>query len=444
MKGSDVRSVIWLTLALNLLPLTARAQEPQVPTEVLQRLVSEQARRLEALEAQIAALQAAVKDLRSQASPAAAAPAEVAGAQPATAGEPPVEHAIGGKPPADVDPHGPSGDIPSARPIDAYGSLRIASAVDTDGTSDIRNNGSRVGLRGEKSFGGELAAFARVEVGVNLVNNDRSILETGDPGNPIGQGSQALSSRLGFIGLDTQVGSISWGKQWSPYYDVAEFTDQFQLFSGAASGAFGAGTDGGLAGTGRAERSVQYRETLGPVSVGLQVQNRATSPNDRNWLDTWGGSVLYGRAQGFAAGAAYNEVRDGVEDPNPNQAKLGDKAALFGARYRRGGWYGGVIVSILEQHEVDDLGRRYDGKGFELALVRDFTDRWWLEVGFNNLQPDSDHPGDFRVRFGVSNLVYRFGGASRAFAGVKFDDGRRSDGSRRPRAVFAGGLRYNF
>jgi predicted porin len=359
--------------------------------------------------------------------------------------EPPVQHAVGGGTPEYVDdPKAPEADLPTAGPIQAYGSLRLASVVNTDGVGDIRNNSSRVGLRGEKQLGGSLTAFARLELGVNLVNNDRTIIETGEPGTPIGQGSQAFFSRLGFIGLGTPVGNVSWGKQWSPYYDVAEFTDQGQLFSGLASGAFGAGTDGGLAGTGRAERSVQYRERFGPVGVGLQVQNRATSPNDRNWLDTWGGSVVVGRAQGLSAAAGYNEVRDGVETPNPNQAQRGDKAGVFGARYRRGGWYGGVLVSILKQHEVDDLGRRYDGKGVEAAFVRDVTDRTWVEVIFNNLQPDADHPGDFRLRFLATTVVHQFGVASRVFAGVKFDGGRTSDGSSRPAAVFAGGLRYNF
>jgi hypothetical protein len=93
---------------------------------------------------------------------------------------------------------------------------------------------------------------------------------------------------------------------------------------------------------------------------------------------------------------------------------------------------------------VDDLGRRYDGTGVEAAFVFDFTDRTWLEMIFNNLQPDSDHPGDFRLRFLATNVVHQFGGASRVFAGVKFDGGKNSDGSSRPAAVFAGGLRYNF
>ncbi len=445
MKVSNIGRVIGLGLAFAVLPVVARAQQPPPQNDALQRLLTDQARRLEALEAQLAALQAEVKSLRGQAA-LPPAPADVAGALPVTTEEDPtVQHAVaGGAPEETEDPKAPEADLPTAAPIAAYGSLRMATVVNTDGVSDIRNNSSRIGLRGEKRLGGSLTAFARLELGVNLVNNDRAIIESGEPGAPIGQGSQAFFSRLGYIGLGTPIGNVAWGKQWSPYYDVAAFTDQGQLFSGLASGAFNAGTDGGLAGTGRAERSVQYRERFGLVSVGLQVQNRATSPNDRKWLDTWGGSVVVGGAQGFSGAAAYNEVRDGVENPNPNQTQLGDKAGIFGARYRRGGFYGAVMYSILKQHEVDDLGRRYDGQGFEAAFVADLTDKTWIEVIFNNLQPESDHPGDFRLRFLATNVVYQFGGASRVFAGVKFDGGKTSAGASRPAAVFAGGLRYNF
>ena len=346
-----------MALVVSLFSATAHAQQPAVVTaDPLQRLVVDQERRLKTLEMQVAALQATILELRRQAG-LAPSPDVPANAPQAADEAPAVAHAVSGVNAAQVDPHAPEADLPAARPIEAYGSLRLATAVNTDGVSDIRNNSSRMGLRGEKALGAGLTAFARLELGVNLVANDRTILETGDPGAPIGQGSQAFSSRLGFIGLATRVGSVSWGKQWSPYYDVAEFTDQFQLFSGAASGAFAAGTDGGLAGTGRAERAVQYRKRVGLVSIGVQVQNRATSPNDQPWLDTWGGAVVVGGRDGFAAAATYNQVRDGVEHPNPNQSQLGDEAALFGVRYRSASWYGAATFSILRQHEVDDRGQ---------------------------------------------------------------------------------------
>ena len=91
-----------------------------------------------------------------------------------------------------------------------------------------------------------------------------------------------------------------------------------------------------------------------------------------------------------------------------------------------------------------DLGRRFDGTGFELALRYLATDALWLEAGYNDLRPDSSHPGEFRTRFGVGYVVYNFGGGSRMFGGFKVEGSRRSDGSSGPSSAFVAGLNYTF
>ena len=409
----------------------------------LARLVSEQMKRIEALEARLAEMQQEMRALGSQARGGQlAAPATPA---PEIDDQDDVfEHAVGGGQPAEITAQGPSADLPRARPIDAYGSLRVATAWDFDGNHEIRNNASRLGLRGEKPIFGWLTGFARMEVGVNLVANDRVIITGGDPGVPIGQGSQAITSRLGFVGLGTPVGTFAWGKQWSSYYDVAEFTDQFPLFSGAATGAFAAGTDGGVAGTGRAERALQYRGGVGRFSGALQTQSRATSANDRTFADVWGTSGVLEAGRGFSVAAAYNEVRDGVADPGPNESKLGDKASIFGVRYRTGPWYAATTYSVLKQHEVDDLGRRFDGRGFEVAVRRSFDNGISLDAGYNDLSPDSDHPGQYRVRFGTTNFIYNFNTASRIFFSFRIDGSRRVDGSDLSYHAIGTGFNYTF
>jgi len=328
-----------LVMTLALSSGAAVAGQAADPPDALLALVEGQARRIEALEARLAALQQEVAQLRQPPVTPAVAPPEAPAVQADDDREAKsdlVDHAVGGEAPKDAMPEGPQDDLPRARVIDGYGSLRVAAALDSEGSREIRNNSSRVGLRGSKRLTDGIDAFGRVEFGVNMVATDRVILSGGDPGAPIGQGSQAVFSRLGYVGLDTGIGSFAWGKQWSAYYDVAVFTDQFPLWSGAAAGAFAAGTDGGVSGTGRSEQALQYREARGPVSVALQMQSRASSPNDRSWVDVWGASGVVGKAQGLSLGAAYNEVRDGVASPNPNQPQLGDKAAIFGVRYPGG------------------------------------------------------------------------------------------------------------
>ena len=68
----------------------------------------------------------------------------------------------------------------------------------------------------------------------------------------------------------------------------------------------------------------------------------------------------------------------------------------------------------------------------------------WLEGGYNDLQPDSEHPGEYRVRLGIGSVVYRFGNASRVFFTFKVEGSQRSDGSRLAEHAFATGLNYTF
>ncbi|HWZ91254.1 MAG TPA: porin, partial [Polyangiaceae bacterium] len=296
-------------MLLVLVPSATRAQAPAAAQQsTLQQVVDEQLRRIEALEAQLTQLRQEVNAIRALAPAPPPPPIDETHEL-----HEPFVHAADGNPPTDPDSASPTADLPRALNIDSYGSLRAMALWDVKGHAEVSNNSSRIGIRGEKPLFGSFQAFGRYETGINLVANDRTILLTGgDPGEPIGQGSQAIFSRLGFVGIKTPIGNFSWGKQWAPYYDIAEFSDQLIVFSGLASGAFGAGTDGGLAGTGRAERALLYRETWGPFAVGLQVQDRTLTANDRHWADTFSGSLIYGKRYGFAAGAAYNEVRDGV------------------------------------------------------------------------------------------------------------------------------------
>lgn len=442
-----------LVLASLVCPAAAGAQAASdAPTQAqLARLVAEQMKRIEALEARLAEVQQEMRALGGQ---------PRAGAQAAAPPEPPLSpeveaeveeieqtyaHPVDGGVPGDLTLDvGPSADLPRARPIDAYGSLRVATVWDFDGNHEIRNNASRVGVRGEKPIFDWLTGFARLELGVNLVANDRAIITGGDPGVPIGQGSQAVFSRLGFVGFGTPIGTFAWGKQWSAYYDVAEFTDQFPLFSGAANGAFAAFTDGGIAGTGRAERALQYRGAIGPLSGAIQTQSRATSVNDRTFADAWGTSGVIEAGAGVSFAAGYNEVRDGVESPGPNESKLGDKAAIFGVRLRTQRWYAATTYAITKQHEIDDLGRRFDGSGYELAVRRSFDNGISLDVGYNDLRPDSDHPGDYRVRFGTTNFIYNFSTASRIFFAFRVEGSRRTDGSDLSHHAIGTGFNFTF
>src|SRR5262245_62171984 len=102
-------------ILLMLFPIAARAQEPASAQQAaLLRLVEEQTRRIEALEARLAQLQQKVEGIGG---PLAAAPAVAEHEELA------LEHAVDGAPPDDTDQEAPAADLPRALNVDAYGSL---------------------------------------------------------------------------------------------------------------------------------------------------------------------------------------------------------------------------------------------------------------------------------------------------------------------------------
>ena len=205
-----------LALTLLLSSGAAAAGQGADPPDSLAALVKSQLRRIDALEARLAALQQEVAQLRQQPMAPAAGPAEPPAVVHAQAKSELVDHAVAGEAPGEAIAGRPAGRPATRQDLDSYGSLRAAAAIDSDGNREIRNNSSRLGLRGTKRLTDGIQAFGRIEVGVNMVATDRVILSGGDPGAPIGQGSQAVFSRLGYVGLDTGIGSFAWGKQWSP------------------------------------------------------------------------------------------------------------------------------------------------------------------------------------------------------------------------------------
>ena len=320
----------------------------------------------------------------------------------------------------------------------------MIAALDTDGYREIRNNSSRLGLRGSKRLTDGIEAFGRArgrgQSGQPIARSCRAEI----PARRSDRAARPCFSRLGYVGLDTGIGSFAWGKQWSAYYDVAVFTDQFPLWSGVATGAFAAGTDGGVSGTGRSEQALQYREARGPVSVALQMQSRASSPNDRSWVDVWGASGVVGKPRGSAWGRPTTRCATASRARTPTSRSSATRPPSSACAT-------GPTASTRRRPSPSASSTRWTtsaaastprASSSRCATTRPTSS--WLEAGYNDLRPDSDHPGEFRTRFGVGYVVYNFGAGSRLFGGFKLEDSRNSDGSKRLNSAFATGLNYTF
>jgi predicted porin len=325
---------------------------------------------------------------------------------------------------------------PDADTLDFYGSFRVRFAASEDST-EIADRFSRAGVSKGIRWGSQwrFRGFGRIEFGFNMVNNNPVFVTGGDPGFSVGQGGQAIGTRLGYVGLDTPFGTVSFGKQWGVYSDVSGFTDQFATYGGDASGTYNAGSDGGISGTGRAETAMQYRNKFGPVAIGLQAQFRSRTDAARRFADSVGGSVVTDILPHFNGGVAFNYVRDGVDEPEPNQPKRGDQAVVVGARYLRQPLTLAVTYNRSENHEVDDLGRYFDASGTEFYAQYDFTQRWFSWGGYNHLTPRDHSVGDFRLEYFLGGIGYRWRDDRAVLIEAKFEDSKRSDGSASAKTV---------
>src|SRR5262245_64448681 len=147
MRRLAVACVFLQTMA----PMAALAQEPSpAQPAALQQVVDEQARRIQALEARLAQLQQEVDAILGRPPQPAVLATVDEHHEP-----PPYEHAYGGEPPSNPDGEAPASDLPRALNIDTYGSLRVLAATDTKGHSEVLNNFSRLGIRGEKPLFGD-------------------------------------------------------------------------------------------------------------------------------------------------------------------------------------------------------------------------------------------------------------------------------------------------
>jgi predicted porin len=343
-----------------------------------------------------------------------------------------------------------SRDSPDTRPVARifrfYGSLRARMLVDGDGV-EFDGQTSRIGVRAEYEFEntplGSFGTFARAEMGFNFLETTQRLLG-GDPGSQEAKDDSLFFPRLLFLGLEVPTGRISFGKQWSSYYDVAVFTDQMPFLAGAGTGAFPAGTDGGVSGTGRADRALQYRQPVGRFNLTGQVQLRDLTANSNGFIDTFGASAVHEWREQIYFGAAFNVVLDGVVEPDSGKPKKDDRSVILGGRYTSEKLYAAGTVSIFNNHETDDEGRYFSGIGVELYTDYDLTERFTLRGALSYVRPDSAHPGDYEILTLTPGFNYRFMKRLVLVVLGRVDGSTLSDGSSRNAGLFTTSIFYNF
>jgi predicted porin len=282
---------------------------------------------------------------------------------------------------------------------------------------------------------------------LGLVGNKTTIKFSGDPGGAYGEIDNVFTSRLGYVGIRSKYGQLTWGKQWSVYSDIGGWTDSYNAFGGEASGTYSARTDGAVSGSGRASNSFRYSLSLEFLEFGAQIQNRNITDSSTAWADTYSFSLILKPFPGLKVGAAYDKVRDGIQNPDLeiNKPKYGDEAWVAGINYDKKTINAIFISSIFENHEKDNLGNYFSGYGLELYLEYRFRKHWRFYGGFNYLQPTGNGiAGEYSIKYLDFGSAYVFGKSSKVFIETRLDDSRNHDGSRSRLGVFAFGMFFEF
>jgi len=345
-------------------------------------------------------------------------------------------------------------DVPKpAEPVTTellfYGSARVRLTAG-DGRVRISDNRSRVGMSGFKFVSPLIDIFMRVELGTDLGGDLDNLLIPAE--NPPDNTGSAFFPRIAKLGFGTPYGDLSFGKQWSTYFDVAGFTDLFAVFGAKGTAIYNAGTDGGGAGTGRADNAVVYRLAKRGLALGVQGQTSTEIPlaSGQKYDGSLGFSVTYDWSSGVTAGVAYN--RSAIEKLDAELISLGltgdRQAAVGGVRYSKDKVFISSTVALHENHEVTDQQKYVDALGWEVYARYNFNERLRMVGGFNWLEPDSGDPqaGQYDRRTAIFGLQYTYGELSFGdmiyFEG-ELNGGRRVDGAKQENAITVG-IRYSF
>jgi predicted porin len=262
---------------------------------------------------------------------------------------------------------------------------RLPGVSDPDGSWDVVNNTSRLGVMGSEDLGGGLSAIYQYEFGVDVT-----------------EGGNFDGNRPKFVGLKGGFGQISLGTQDTPYYNVAGIVDIFNTdksfgavaWLGGSFNGFGVNLSPSQAtGEGallRLENSLYYTtpEFSGFSGEAMLVMNGAenNSQGYSDGIDLWNIALKYNNGP-FFAGVSYIQL-DGnkvVDDDLVLGTDLDMDQWVAGLGYTAGPFGVGLIY---ERGTLNAFGllRDFTVDGVRVFPGSDDAQNWYLtgEYAFGN------------------------------------------------------------
>jgi predicted porin len=343
-----------------------------------------------------------------------------------------------------------------------YGQLRTHFAA-FQNDAEVQDNATRICIN--FATRGKIKAIAGTEWGVNLVQSEIqfNLSASGPSGStqfPLlsTQTNPVFLARLGFIGADFgPFGTVTVGKEYGPQYDIVGYTtDQFNVFGGQGTFAYIAGTDGGVTGTARADRVVQYRNTILKIlDIGFQSQFRAVG--NGHTTDGVGASVQIHLLPGFKVGGTYTRtnwspaIQRGIPGLGGNAdymavgTRIDWKVLQFGAVYahEHNGDAANVVVPNVPNQAATVA---FDANGYEV-YTRVGLRRFGLIGGFTYQDPKVRNPllnPNFKTRYFILGGEWFIADNAKIYTESRIDDGSVTATGDKGYDVFTIGFRYDF
>lgn len=317
-----------------------------------------------------------------------------------------------------------------------------ARVINTQGETEVVNGASRINFGFNRVLTDGWNAFTKLEWGVNPVGNSDIVYSNRFESVQ----DEFFYNRLGYVGLShDKYGTLTIGKQWGAWYDVVYNTNYGFVWDGNSAGVYTFNKDdGAVNGTGRGDKTVQYRNVFGDVSFAVQAQLKndsfytcdaediteeacqaawetgTRSAQQVTYDYTYGGSVTYQATDKLSLMAGVNRGEFDVTYGNGEQTTAVD--LIYGVGVTWGGFdddgfYAAANINKQENHDTDNLGRLInEAYGIETLFSYKFDNGLRPFVSYNILDAGDDYviqpnfnadPNDvFKRQFVVAGLHY--------------------------------------
>ncbi|MBU2933323.1 MULTISPECIES: porin [Vibrio] len=309
-----------------------------------------------------------------------------------------------------------------------FGSAVNAAQVYSDSETELNIHGRAQGayyFSSDKNIDGD-QSYIRVGLdGKSQINDDLyafGLYELQFKSNSGNENEDEFDVRKGYVGVGSELWTVSYGRQFGAVTLVSDYTDIFPEFGNEA-----AGVSADLFGTGRSDSVFKATGSYDALNVHVSYQGE----NDQVSTDasSYGIAADYALPFGMKVALGYNEGE------GEGAAAGADSELLTAAvSYTYEDLYAAVVFSDGENWEKDGTDNDIDYEGIEAVVTYQVTKELNALIGYNNLEKDGVDTVDYYSLGGEYNLTPNF----KTLAEYKITDVDGEDD------ILALALRYSF